>query len=402
MPGTARTCAAPAAALALLAACSSPARQPPPAGAPRAEIEPLVARDAVAVDPSAVPDGLVAELAGARVVLLGEVHYVEEHQRFVAALLARLHASGFRLLVEEAMHGVAWTGEEYVMGRSAALLPQLARFDALLLAGLQAFNQGLPEADRIHFAGFDMNHWPEVFQAGAAEFQTRFGRVAELDDVLAAASDTAAYDAALQALPARLVAGRSAIEAAIGAARWALLAELAEVERRSRPLRRAFDDTAREDLIRERIQAALAAAGTAGVAVNCGMTHAQKRTLWGSVPEVVGTWLASHPEAYGGDPGRLRAVAFAGARGRRLWRFNDAAAWAFDLLAEAPENSLTRIVAERAGARLAWMPLADPLFWEKPVHADYGRDVHVLPVGLQFDGLVLYPEVSVLRSLSAP
>jgi hypothetical protein len=44
-------------------------------------------------------------------------------------------------------------------------------------------------------------------------------------------------------------------------------------------------------------------------------------------------------------------------------------------------------------------PLTDPVFSEDVV-VDYGRDVRVLPIGRQFDALVLYPSVSVIRSLA--
>lgn len=387
-----------AAAAVVLAACSSP--PPPPPGLPRSEVEALVARDAVFAQAETVPDPLVDALGGARVVLLGETHYVEEHQHFVAALVARLHAAGFRAVVDEQMHATAWTGEEYVMLRSATLPPQLARLDQALLDGLRAFNATVAEADRIHFAGFDMNHWPDVFQAGAAELQLRFGHVAALDDVLAAAPGSAAYAAALDALPARLEADRAAIEAAVGAERHALLAEMVEVERRSAPLRASMDYTTREGIIRERVAAALARAGTAGVVVNCGADHAQRETLMGPVREVVGTWLGHHPELYGGDPALLRTVAFGGARGSLLAHFYDTVPATFDVVRDAPENSLARVLAERAGARLAWLPLGDPAWSAHDVNYTGGKLGAVLPIGRQFDGLVLYPTVSVLRSLS--
>lgn len=402
-PPTASPLLAALAAAAGLCACAPrPETVVLPPGAPRSALLPVVARDAVTVPAGTVPDALAADLARARLVVLGEIHYVEEHQAFLVALLARLQAAGFRLVVEEAMHATAWTGEEYVLGRSAVLPPQLGRFDRALLDGLRALNQGLPEAERVHFAGFDMNHWAEAFPAGATAFQARFGPVAALADLLAAAPGSAAYQAALEALPGRLAADRAAIVAAVGPERAAQLSDLVEVERRSLPLRQALDAAAREVLIRERVARELAGAGTAGVVLNCGMTHAQRVTLMGPVREVVGTWLAAHPEAYGGDPGAMRVVAFAGARGSRLAAFDDPAPWSFDLVAEDPDDSLTRILAEHAGDRLAWLPLADPVFSSGPVRADYGRDLTALPLGRQFDGLVLYPRVSVLRSLAGP
>jgi hypothetical protein len=366
-------------------------------------VEAIVERDARFVSPGAVPEGLAAELPGTRLLLLGETHYLEEHQQFLVALLPQLHAAGFRTLLEEALHATAWTGEEYVMGRSASLLRPLALLDQALLDGLRAFNAGLAEPDRIHFAGIDMNHWPGVFQAGAAEFQARFGQVATLDEIMAARPDDAAYLAALGTLPGRLAADRTALQATLGPARAAQLAELVEVEVRSQPLRARWDDGSREAIFVDRVAAALSSAGGRGVAVNCGMNHAQKETLSGPTPVALGTWLARHPETHGGDPASLKAIAFAAGRGERLWHFDDQAPWGFDLLAEAPPNSLTRLLAEKAAGRLAWLPLADPALSSADIRIDFGGgDGRVVPVGRQFDGIVLYPRASPLRSLSMP
>jgi len=385
------------AALGCPSACPAP-RDPP--GAPRAALEPVVSRDAAFAPAGAVPDELVSALSGARVILLGETHYVEEHQQLVPALLARLHAAGFRWILEEGMHATAWTGEEYVMLRSDQLPPHLSRFDQALLDGLRAVNQGLAEADRIHFGGFDMNHFADAFQTGARELRDRFGAVAALDDVLAAPAASAAYAQALQALPARLEADRAAIEQAIGPARHAQLLDLTAVELRSLPLRSRMDPTVREGIIRDNVAAVLSAAAGAGVAVNCGMNHAQKETHMGPTAEVVGSWLFGNAQLYGGDPGKLRSVAFAGARGRRLSTYQGAP-WTYDLVVQGAPNSLTRILAEQAGDRLAWLPLADPVF-SGEVLFDIGGDARVLPVGRLYDGVVLYPSVSVLHSLLPP
>jgi len=387
--------------LAAAAACSS-AGGPPAPGVPAPRVAAVVERDARLSPAGQAPDSLVSWLAGSRVILLGEVHYVEEHQQLVADLLGRLHAAGLRHLAQETSGAVAWTGEEYVMLRGTSLPRELEMFDRALLEALRIFNRGLPEADRIHYAGFDMNHWPGMFQTGLAELQARFGVVPALAGVMAARPDTPAYAAALADLPGQLAADRASIEAALGPERYRLLSDLVALESRSLPLRTSFSNVAREAIIVDRVAEVLRLAGGAVVAVGCGMNHAQRTTLSGPTPVVLGTWLAAHPELYGGSANGLRAVAFAGARGQRISRFDDAVPWSFDLVREDPPNSLTRILAEKAEASLAWLPLVDPLWTTSDVLVDYGRDVHVLPVGEQFDALVLYPSVTVLRSLMAP
>jgi hypothetical protein len=150
-------------ALTLVAACV-PSRPDP---VPRATLEPFVGRDVVLGAAGSVPDALVADLATARVVLLGETHYVEEHQAFLITLLAKLHAAGFRFIAAEAMHATAWLGEEYVMLRTTRLTPDLSMLQRELVNGLRGFNAAIAEADRIHFVGIDVNNWRETFHDGA-------------------------------------------------------------------------------------------------------------------------------------------------------------------------------------------------------------------------------------------
>jgi hypothetical protein len=171
------------------------------------------------------------------------------------------------------------------------------------------------------------------------------------------------------------------------------------IEVRSGPLRFLMDPDARESIIRDRITTELLAAGEVGVAVNCGANHAQKTTLGGPTATVVGTWLAGHPEVYGGDGARLRSIAFAGARGSIRSHYYDTTSASFDVVADGPENSLLRIVAEHAGDRVAFLPLRDPLFSSEDVLLDMAGTQVLVRLGLQYDGLVLYPRISVLRSL---
>ncbi len=400
LPRPRDACRVGAALLVLLAswACSSSEGS---SLASRDQIEPVVARDAVPFDPGTLPDALVARLAGARVALLGEMHYVQEHQELLALLLARLQAAGFRWILQEQPHGTAWTGDEYVALRSDVLPVDVDAFNRTLLDGVRALNAALPEGERLRFAGFDMNFGARTFVQGVTLFQERFGRVAQLDALLAAAPDSSAYAAALDALPAALEGDAAGLSATLGPDRYAQLLDLVDVERRSRPLRIAGDTgPGREALIRERILHAVSGAGGAGVAVNCGRWHAQQAAEMLPPDEPVGAWLAAHPETYGGDPAALVSIAFYAARGERLASWDAPAATSFDAVRDAPPNDLVRILAERAGSASAWLPFDDPLFAGWRMLAYGGGAFDVLHPGAAFDGMVLYPDATILASLA--
>src|SRR5262249_7412230 len=315
-------------------------------GPSRATIERIVARDAVFFEQGLPPDSWVEDLAASRVVLLGETHYVQQHQEFLILLLARLHAAGFHFILQEDMQGTAWAGEEFVLLRSDVLPREVAAFEKTLLEGIRSFNETLADSDRIHFVGFDMNHWTGIFPTYLRLFQERFGRVPQLDPLVGAIPDSTDYGAALAALPAALAADQTSIAANIGGARYSQLLDLVDVEVRSLPLRRSPDNDAREQIIKERVLKAIGDAGGPGIAINCGMYHAQKEKYMGPTAEFVGTWLANHPEAYGGDVSKLRSIAFVGAKGERKTNFNDRSTWTVDLTQEGAENDLTRILAK--------------------------------------------------------
>lgn len=385
---------------AVAGACSGSSPAPAPQPASREALVPVVDRDAVVFAPGTVPAALVEHLAGGRLVLLGETHYVQEHQELLVALLAQLQGAGFRRVLQEEMHAAAWTGDEYAMLRSDVLPVHVAAFNRTLLEGLRALNAGLPEAERVHFVGFDLNHSTGLLPEYLRIFQDRIGTVPQLDPLLAATPDSAQYAAALEALPAALEVDAPAISAAIGADRYAQLLDLVEVERKSLRHRRSRDLVARELFIRERILKALAEAGVSPVAVNCGAFHAQKSPADPTMWEPVGAWLAAHAEAYGGDPASLRSVFFLPARGEILDDCCSGSPRPIDVVRDAPSHDLVRILAERAGTSDAWLPFEDPIF-SRPVEVDGGGMLVVIPnISAVFDGLISYSDVSVLESLA--
>jgi hypothetical protein len=392
---------APGALLALALACGGGAAGPPApiSTVPRGAIEPVVARDAVLFAPDGVPDAIDALLGGARLVVFGEAHYVEEHQRFLVRLLPKLHAAGLRVLLQEEMTASAWAGDEYARLRSDALPIEVGALNRILLDGLRAFNAGLAEADRIAFEGVDANHWPDILQTALADFQVRFGAVAALAGLMAAPPDSAAYQAALAALPATLAGQAADLEAQLGPARHALLLDLVDVELRSLPWRLRQDGAAREAIIERRVAAALAAAGSGPVALNMGAWHSQRVRQMPPSLQPVAAWLAVTPSVYGGDPAALRVIACVPARGMSIANFTDPWAFAFDVRHQA-ENDLTRILSERAGDQAALLPLADPVFDGAALSFALTRNVFLLQPGRLWDALVLYPSATVLTSLA--
>jgi hypothetical protein len=358
----------------------------------------VVARDAHLFPPDGLPDTIDALLAGARVVIIGETHYQEEHQRFLVRLLPKLHAAGVRTFLQEEMHAVGWAVDDYVRLRSDLLPTEPAALLRITLDGLRAFNAALAEADRIRFVSVDATHQPGLLQEMLVLFQGRFGQVAALADLLAAPADSAAYQTALAALPATLAAQAADLQLALGSERHAQLLELVAVEPRSRAWRLGHDGNVREALILERVTAAIGAAGGAPVVLNIGQWHSQRVRQLTPMLQPVTARLLADPSSYGGDPAALRTIGCTAAQGQALWSGSNVP-FAFDVRSQA-DNDLTRILAEQAGAQAAWLPLGDPVFSGAPLSFTTNTAVALVQPGRLWDALVLYPTATVLASLA--
>ncbi|NIS64208.1 MAG: hypothetical protein GTO05_03480, partial [Gemmatimonadales bacterium] len=82
----------------------------------REELAPVVERDAIPFDLEVVPQTILDRLAPHRVVVVGETHFIEEHDAFMGALVRGLHAHGFRQLLVEWPSYANWVLEDFTMG----------------------------------------------------------------------------------------------------------------------------------------------------------------------------------------------------------------------------------------------------------------------------------------------
>jgi uncharacterized iron-regulated protein len=64
-----------------------------------------------------LPDSMVETLGSYKVVLLGEIHYVKEHEKLLGALLESLHAKGFRYLMNEEGTASGLLVDYYIKGK---------------------------------------------------------------------------------------------------------------------------------------------------------------------------------------------------------------------------------------------------------------------------------------------
>lgn len=361
----------------------------------------VVAREAILFDHSTeVPRELVDTLADRRVILLGETHYVQEHQEFVLELLKELHPRGLRFFAQEMSHAAGWTVDDYVRWRRDDYAPQVRILDEYWIEGLRRFNRDLPDEERISFRYIDMNHDESRLHYTLQMMAHESDTVAIIAcTLLVTRPGTPEYVNALHELWGLVREQEELLEEKIGALWYGRLREALEIEVRSVPIRREWDNAAREEIMIELTRRILAEAQQrdAMTALNVGMYHAQKRRYMGTRQEWLGEYLARHPDLTGGEEG-LYALAFYGMTGESLRTFQDREPRQVPPARERRESNLSRAIAEVAGEAAVFLDLSHPLFMRRMPIAYTHSPLRAVPAR-QFDGYLVFPEISILQSL---
>jgi hypothetical protein len=349
----------------------------------------------VPMEDNRIPQVLVDGFADKKVFVIGEEHYVQEQQEFLVSLLPSLYEHGYRLILIEDLHAYGWIAEDYVLGSIDDIPPGLKKMNGFLLEGVRRFNSSLPMDERIRVQAIDMNHQFAAFSVSLGFLRRRIEAKGVLDEIfgpvtsdLAIPPDRSGRLAVLESLKAKLDSEKDRFQGLLTPKWYARLGELVEVEIISSRLRKKFDDKAREKLITLLTDRRIAE--TPGrVVLHCGMTHAQKRPF----RDVGQTTLAYVGEHIRRNYSSHHVACF-GVRGKMKKHFYDKEWKDVNRLVELPKNDLLRTMAEKAGGRVAVLPLNSPVFskWTKVCGA------RTKP-SRQFDAYVLFPTKTPLRSM---
>lgn len=379
---TVRTLITAALMVVIAAGCAS--------GPDRKELQTVIEDAAQVFEHGSLPPGLVNRISRAQVTLLGETHYVQEHQEMLVALFPELQRAGYRQLGVESMQAFGWILDDYVRGSRDDYPQGLAPLDSFWIEGLRDFNAPLAREDQIGVFCFDMNHWSDSFQ------QSLLAMSRELDhpelkryagEILLLDPGSTGYRRALESLYTLELSDP-----------WMeRLTRMVEIEEQSIGLRDSMKDSAREALIIRLVEEQLDA-GTGKVVVNTGMFHAQRQVFMGTIRRRLGTIL---DERYDQNPDALFSLAVFGFTGERRNRFYDTESVGITPPWQRKENNLTRLLWElprRGEGGNIFIPLDDPLFQESMGVAYSFDELRAAP-GRQFDAYLVFSSISVLRSM---
>jgi hypothetical protein len=347
--------------------------------------------------PSEIPEQLVDAVGSGTVLLLGESHYVQEHQEFVSKLLLRLHQKGLRVFMQEGLHAYGWLLDEYARGVRPGLTAGQMNLDKVWLDALRDFNAGLRAAGRdseqIRFACFDMNHWPESYGESASALAERSSSQEFKSWIQTMRSwDGGSYRDWLVKMAKETEEGDGL---GLSAADLAILRETTRVELLSEPVRARWSDAAREDIIYANVRQAIDALKPGEkIAINCGMWHAQLDPVWNASADWLGKRLAAD---YSGSPRELYSLALYAARGQGKSSFASKQRSSFDVQRDSRPDDLSRMLDSQAAGRIAFLDMADAGVAGK-ASIWFGGSQSVAVPGTQFSGILMYPSQTVLLS----
>ncbi|NIV16116.1 MAG: hypothetical protein GWN62_34125 [Aliifodinibius sp.] len=359
------------------------------------DLESAVRENLIIHNGEEIPRQLVDIAEQKRILILGETHYIQEHQEFVSKLLQRLHAEGYRIFLIETFHAFSWMVADYVFGEIDYLPDHIRFFDNYWLEAIRNFNANLEDTEKIKFFYMDVNHWRDNFISSLLEIEKILGGQPLFDGIKSRQIDSPNYKSALLTLSNTISQNAAMYKTEWGNKWYERINEMIDVEIKSSNFRTSRDDNLREATMFDIIQSRIPENRNIKVAINCGSHHAQKNGLMG--PKI--KWITPYlNEIY---PDDIYSIAFIGIKGERKSSFSDPNVIEFNLIRETSNNDLIRIIGVEAGPNMATLPLESSVF-NKNVRVTYvsGSTFHLSPAS-QFDALITYPRVSILNSMSA-
>ncbi|MEO0788370.1 MAG: hypothetical protein AAFY36_06910, partial [Bacteroidota bacterium] len=340
-----------------------------------------------------LPTLMLDDLVNSDLTVFGETHYVQEHHEFLVSILPLLSELGYRVIFDELFHAMSWAVEDYTLGELDELPEYVRFFNQELIEGLRSFNATVDEEKRIRLVYFDINHWGDNLIESLELIETVLGHQELFIGIKNQSPNSQTYEQALYHLSEELVDRESVLRSSLGDLWYERLIDIVKVEMISLEFCLARDDVAREEQMFRNIMAVCSNDMSNKHLVNTGMSHAQKVNYMSGNTTRIAAMLADEIE-------RVHTISFIGLRGERKFRFYETETFTFDLVQASQNNDMTKYLAEFSGTKRSYMPLDHDHFSENLQRISYTQGTTVFAhVGVQFDAIFTYPEISVLRSM---
>ena len=364
------------------------------------ELVEVVETEAIVFQTNELPGEMIARLAEADVVFLGEVHNLQNHAELLASLAVRLQTEGFQQVLLECFHAFDWQVNAYALGENIGLNPYLSQYYGAVLDVIRSHNESLPPAERIQVHAIDINHDLNALVPSLQAYAAWLPDAAELHvltEELASLSQEE-QTILLEQFLAWMEEHAATLQNAWGEGPYRQIETMIDVQLKSIAIKQHwssdYDDAhrEREAVICELVDALLEDVDGSTL-INMGFNHAQLLPLRGTDQE----WLADYLSHHSAAAGDVFSICATIADGYRL--DNEGNPAAFSLMERSKENELMRVLWEVGDGKPVFLPLEDPFFQDRMIPVNYLGDVRTTHPADVYDAFILLTDVHPLESL---
>ena len=339
-----------------------------------------------------IPGELESLIESNRLIILGETPYVEEHHLYVSLLMEQFGAEGL-CFINEFSNAYNWMVEDYISGDIQNLPYTIRLLNHTWLEKIREINLTIEGELPVSFYFMDVNQWQDDFKVSIEESEKIIGEQKIFASVKRLDVDHQGYLNELGDLQHTLEQEHTFYIDLWGKKWHKRYQELIRLELESCRYRMSPDENNREVFMHDFIESTLNKKPEVKTIVNCGMYHAQKETLMGTSIQRLRALLEEK------NPEGLVSIAFSGIKGQKKYKFNSDEVLGFNVVENTADNNLMHMIGQKAGDQMSMLLLSSNIFRSEMDVTYISGSLRVAP-GRQFDALITYPEISILKSLS--
>lgn len=352
------------------------------------DIKTVVERDLVTFSSDQIPSQLQRVINTHRIIILGETHYVQEHQEYISTILENT-SDDSTIFITESFNAFNWMIEDYVNSKIDYLPNSVNYFDSYWINRIRNINNSERHV-QIYF--MDVNHWQDNFINSISEIEKIIGLIEEFQNIKQIKIDSKEYTDELLLLKAKFEKEQDILIQKYGS--WyKRFFQLIDLEKESSDYRLSKNEDKREEFMTRLIIDLASKNPSKKIIINCGMYHAQKETLMGTGINRIGYFIKQE------YPSQTYIIAFLGVKGVCKFHFYDESVVSFNLLNETKRHDLVNIIGNEAKNNYSFLIMDDEIFTEKMEVTYTTGSKKILSPAKQFDAIITYPEISILISM---
>ena len=245
--------------------------------------EQIVDQDLITFNHDQIPAELQDVIDTHRILILGETHYVQQHQEFVSTILNNIKEDSL-IYVAELFNAFNWMVEDYISGKIDYVPDCVNYFENYTIEKIKDLNRNGKSAQMYLM---DENHWTDNFIYSVSEIEKIIGIIIDFQTIKSMPSDSKAYKNELVRLSSLFETNKSDFVEKYGSIWYERLDQLIKNEIKSSDYRSTYSEDLREHFMVDFLLKIIKQNPNKKIIIDCGMTHAQRETLMGeNIPRI--------------------------------------------------------------------------------------------------------------------